>query len=93
KRFHHAVPPPRPVEDQGAVHEDDLHTFYLSPDACVPTDAKGSIYMVYAWCFRLPLWVVFALSPTSSVPLRVAHFAASFVPPASRHPRVTGFTS
>jgi hypothetical protein len=45
KRFHHAVPPPRPVEDQGAVHEEDLHTFYLSTDACVPTDAKGSIYV------------------------------------------------
>jgi len=22
--------------------------------------------MVFAWCFRLPLWVVLALSPTSS---------------------------
>src|SRR5215217_3162434 len=50
KRFHHAVPPPRPVEDQGAVHEDHLHTFYLSTDACVPTDAKRSIYVVFAWC-------------------------------------------
>ena len=50
------------------MHEDDLHTFYLSTDACVPTDAKGSIYVVFAWCFRLPLWVVFALSPTSSAP-------------------------
>jgi hypothetical protein len=35
-----------PVEHQRAVHEDDLHTFYLSTDACVPTDTKGSIYMV-----------------------------------------------
>jgi hypothetical protein len=35
ERINHAVPPPRPVEDQGAVHEDYLHTGFLSTDACV----------------------------------------------------------
>jgi hypothetical protein len=35
KRFHHPAPPPSAVEDQGAVHENDLHPSYLPADARV----------------------------------------------------------
>lgn len=41
ERLNHPAPPQRPIEDQSAMHKDDLHPIYLPTNACVPCEHEA----------------------------------------------------